>query len=121
MEEIMPLKKLERREQKVILLVNEREIEIPTDDIKLIEFNKLLLNPENFKKFTKDPMEYAASYGIKIDKDLSADLSAVFDGFDSIEEARKTIEELNSREMATFVAVAKGYLAVVDTKIALAF
>jgi hypothetical protein len=104
----------------VTISINDRTIEVPTNDAKAFELNKSLLNPNEFKRFAEDPMAYASRYDIKIEKELSADISTALKGFDSLEQAKQVMGELRPNDVAlTFVAVLHPYVAIIDFKIAL--
>ena len=105
--------------QSIDLLVNGKTIEIKNETRGNFALNKALMQPEQFQKFAANPQDFAAGFGLNIDKDIALQLSEMVGGFTSLEELRNAGPDLTVA--ATAWAVAAGAYSVASSKIALAF
>lgn len=97
-----------------------KSIDIKVDSRRNAELNKALLDPARFVELSKNPKEFAANYGFKIDRDISDMLATKLTGLKSLTDARSFVNP-GDRVGATLWAVAEGAYSIASTKVAVAF
>lgn len=97
-----------------------RTIDIKTESKRGAELNKDLLDPARFAEFADNPKEFAAKYGISIDREISNQLSIKLKGLNSLEAVHHFVNP-GDRVGATAWAIAVGSYSIASSKIAVAF
>jgi hypothetical protein len=95
-------------------------IDIKAQSKRGAELNRALLDPAKFAEFTKNPKEFAGRFDIKIDRDISDQLSTKLGGIDSLDTLNRYVNP-GDEVGATVWAVASGAYSVATSKIAVAF
>src|SRR5262245_30193814 len=101
------------------IIVDGKTINLKAVQEKGPQLNQVLQNPANFKALTEDPSGFARQHGLDLDPALAQQLKQKLQGVPSLDAAQSRVRDNGGG--ATIAAVAKGALAVSDSKIAVAF
>jgi hypothetical protein len=105
--------------QTIDIVFDGKTVQVKNPEKGSFELNKALHDPVEFKKFVIDPKIFVKNYGLEIDGTISAKLSEMIGGYDSLEQLKNVSADLTNA--ATGWAVAAGSYSIATSKIAVAF